>query len=188
MLDTKLVTALALGALLIALPSDVAGPPPARAQDPGSVCTPPVSVTVGAETVDVLPAICPLDAGVNGVPRGAVMAFNLPACPAGWAPFALAAGRTVVGAGAGAGLTPRGPGEIGGEERHLLTGDEMPAHRHGVYRHAATVEPGAPRTNGAGSEDPGTTVLDIGATGLAGGNLPHAIMPPYVALLYCEKA
>ncbi len=41
-------------------------------------------------------------------------------------------GRTPIHAGSGAGLTARSLGEQGGEEGHVLTVDEMPAHRHAV--------------------------------------------------------
>lgn len=40
------------------------------------------------------------------------------------------AGRVVVGAGQGPGLSPYGLGQIGGEENHTLTLTEMPAHTH----------------------------------------------------------
>jgi microcystin-dependent protein len=40
-------------------------------------------------------------------------------------------GRTIVGAGAGTGLTSRALGTNGGEETHLLANGEMPTHSHG---------------------------------------------------------
>lgn len=43
-----------------------------------------------------------------------------------------ARGRVPMGAGAGSGLTARTVGQSGGEETHLLTTGELPAHTHGV--------------------------------------------------------
>ncbi len=45
-------------------------------------------------------------------------------------------GRVVVGAGTGSGLTPRVLAATGGEETHLLTIPEMPAHTHGAKKYA----------------------------------------------------
>jgi microcystin-dependent protein len=53
------------------------------------------------------------------------------------------AGRAVVGAGQGPGLTNRGVGARFGEERHLLTVPEMPSHAH------ATSDPGHGHTVGS---------------------------------------
>lgn len=54
-------------------------------------------------------------------------------------------GRTVVGAGAGAGLTSRAVGDSGGAESHELTVGQMPAHGHNV------IDPG----HAHGVTDPG---------------------------------
>lgn len=60
--------------------------------------------------------------GVIGVAFGApdINHFNLPDLR----------GRVAVGAGSGEKLTKRTLGEKGGEEKHTLTIDEMPKHRH----------------------------------------------------------
>lgn len=121
-------------------------------------------------------------AGV-AVPRGAVMAFNLKTCPKGWHPFGVAAGRVVVGTGAGAGLTVRSLGDSGGEEQHMLTVEEMPSHSHGgnvslgghSYEHH---QYGNGRLPGESWQS---------GTMATGGNRPHNNMQPYIALLYCEK-
>jgi hypothetical protein len=66
------------------------------------------------------------------VPAGAVMAFDLDACPAGWAPYVPARGRTVVGVDTG--LTR---GTAVGNNSVTLSVDNMPAHTH-----AGTTESG----------------------------------------------
>lgn len=116
----------------------------------------------------------------GNIPPGAVIAFDLPACPTGWTDFAAAAGRTIIGAGSGSGLTPRAQGETGGEETHTLTTNEMPAHSHGgvlrgdLFAYIPALWPTGP-TIGAGSTDN------------TGGNAAHNIMQPYIALRYCKK-
>lgn len=59
------------------------------------------------------------------VPAGAVMAFDLDACPAGWAAYAPARGRAVVGVDTG--LTR---GTAVGSNSVGLSVDNMPAHNH----------------------------------------------------------
>lgn len=56
-------------------------------------------------------------------------------------------GRFILGSGAGAGLTPRAVGEMGGAETHALTQLEMPSHRHSVTS-SATVNEMAEGTHG----------------------------------------
>jgi microcystin-dependent protein len=144
------------------------------------------------------------------VPAGAVMAFDLPACPPGWIAYEGAQGRAVVGVNDGSnGLAARKLGEQAGAESHLLSADELPPHRH-----SGTTTSGNPmnyRTVGVLGTDTrnnhvsgwsGTAnfvesndanyamsahthnfVTDTGAVG----NKPHSILPPEVALLYCKK-
>ena len=61
------------------------------------------------------------------VPSGAVMAFNLDACPAGWSPLVAAAGRVVVGASEG--VTR---GSMLGSDTTTLTVDQLPGHVHAI--------------------------------------------------------
>ncbi len=57
------------------------------------------------------------------LPAGAVLAFDdLVACPRGWEDYEPAFGRTIVGAGEGENLTPRGVNETGGTELHSHNG------------------------------------------------------------------
>lgn len=120
----------------------------------------------------------------GGVPAGAVQAFALTSCPSGWSAAPALAGRTIIGAGYGAGLTGRALYETGGEEKHTISINEMPTHNHGVTEYSGTEGNGDyyyahvdASVNGPSSN--GTTY--------AGGNQPHNNMQPYYALLYCIK-
>jgi len=84
------------------------------------------------------------------------------------------AGRVIVGAGIGAGLTVRAPGDLFGEETHILTIDEMPSHRHA--HSTSTTSGGSFFARGTGG---GTTY-----GGYAGGDQPHNIMQPSLVLSY----
>jgi hypothetical protein len=122
-------------------------------------------------------AIC-ASLGAVEVPAGAIMAFNLAACPAGWAPFAGANGRQIIGT---SGAYPFG--STGGAATHALTIPEMPSHNHGF-----TGTAGEDVANRWYLTSGGT---DIGAnnvtTAYTGGNQPHTVMDPYIVLTYCRK-
>ncbi len=117
-----------------------------------------------------------------------VIAFRLDGeCPDGWNEFTEAAGRVIVGVGAGAGLTPRGLMQSGGEERHVLTVPNLPPHSH-----SETLSGGA----GAGAgylqtpnQSWGTNSPGVGShmTGSTGDGKPFESMPPWIALRYCVK-
>jgi microcystin-dependent protein len=99
-------------------------------------------------------------------------------------------GRFVLAAGSGAGLTPRSAGESGGEETHVLTIAEMPAHTHtNVF-----VDNGYPDNwgrrdssgvNGHFIVDPhgGGNLANFSSTANGGGGA-HTNMPPYYVLAY----
>lgn len=109
--------------------------------------------------------------------------------------------RSVVGAGAGAGLSNRTLLATGGEENHTLSTSEMPSHSHGVTDpgHVHTTSGGAqyvvdfgPNTVG------GTPGIPFNQTGMlpavtnisiqaAGGGTGHNNMHPWVALNYIIK-
>jgi microcystin-dependent protein len=144
------------------------------------------------------------------IPSGAVLAFDLDRCPAGWAPFSPAAGRTIIGVNDGAnGLSPLALGATVGEESHVLTADEIAPHTHagstgpGKAMKYRTV--GVPGTNSRGDhvagwagtsafldrEDAGWALAAHGHdfvtdTGSVGGKA-HNNMQPSLALLYCKK-
>ena len=112
-------------------------------------------------------------------------------------------GRVILGAGTGSGLTARARGDVGGEEKHVLTEAELAAHSHpgstaGAHAHGfGTQVPAATSGFGThafagGSEAAATTPLsgqgNVGGTQSAtpsvtvasdGGNTPHNTMQPY---------
>lgn len=102
------------------------------------------------------------------LPSGAVMPFNLSACPDGWVAYGDGLGRVIVGAD-GAAYTV---GATGGEETVSLSDNEA-----GFVPSTAGINPAA---------IPGTTQF---AEPIGGSSRDaHENRPPYVALLFCEKA
>lgn len=106
------------------------------------------------------------------VPKGAVMAFNADRCPDGWAPFGSAAGRVIVGLD-------------NGNQRFALRsqGGRSDIPSDGQHNHAVSGgrnEFGG-RFGNDNTDDDWTTVAN-GAHNHGGDN-----MPPFIALLYCER-
>lgn len=105
-------------------------------------------------------------------------------------------GRTTVGVGTGTGLTARAINDIGGEEEHILTIDQMPTHTHTDSGHThGYVEPITLAINGgleapASAAQPFPGVTDNAAANLenTGGDEAHNTMPPFLALNYCLVA
>lgn len=126
----------------------------------------------GWEQVKVVPTVV--------VPSGAVVAFDLDACPNGWAVFAPAAGRTVIGVGKGERLTARQLRETGGAEAHTLTVDEMPPHNHGGIWGGDGGKAGM--NNNYAYHSQGHVQIKM-----EGGGKAHNNMQPFVALQYCKK-
>jgi hypothetical protein len=143
-------------------------------------------------------------AALVGVPIDLVAAFNSAAkdgmCPKGWAPFDAAVGRFVVGAGNttnkdmnGTHLSNRpsfkedAENATGGEEKHVLTVAEMPAHDHanGVYNQLMKLKGGWTAKFG---DDGNEVTLDTSLPmAMTGGNQAHNNVPPFIALYYCIK-
>lgn len=94
-------------------------------------------------------------------------------------------GRTLIGAGQGAGLTNRALGTKGGEEAHVLTNAEMPVHTHESQYDART--PGSIDYNGSGSEIGGMGTQYTYPTTPAGGGKAHNNMIPFLAINYIIK-
>jgi hypothetical protein len=124
----------------------------------------------------------------SGVPSGAVEAFNLASCPSGWVDVPALAGRTIIGAGSGAGLTPRPLGNYGGEEQHKMLLSEL-------VPHTVTITFGGSDKGGRGNgyaysdNAGGSTVLAIynKTSNSVGGGSPFNVMMPFYTLHYCMK-
>lgn len=137
------------------------------------------------------------------MPVGAVVAFDLPACPVGWEDFTLGDGRMIVGVGNYSASYKEGTREWsvsktydleepGGYMSWVLSVDEMPTHHHEILTDAVvkdirltsynpTTDITKPSLAAIGTTGPLITLQDTG------GNIPHNNMPPYIALRYCKK-
>lgn len=140
--------------------------------------------------------------GYGTIPIGGIIMWSgsVTNVPAGWAlcdgttHYGVVSpdlrGRFVLGAGSGAGLTPRTVGQSGGEETHTLTLGEMPSHSHtNVF-----VDNGYPDNwgrrdttgvNGHFIVDShgGGNLANFASTANGGGGA-HTNMPPYYVLAY----
>ena len=148
------------------------------------------------------------------VPEGAVIAFDRPdRCPPGWANFDEGASRMIVGA-----YYQRGTGrqnvptedengrrlvakhyrDVGGEEMHTLTIEEMPTHGHsppdgyyhwwykgGGYGNHQITDKAEPENFQAAFSVPATEPSLFPKEAGLGGD--HNNMPPYIALYFCKK-
>lgn len=91
-------------------------------------------------------------------------------------------GRALIGAGSGAGLSARTLGQTGGEETHVLSMGEMPAHTH-TY-----TAPQNAINNVAGGAQPAVNGTSAGQnTGSAGSGSAHNVMDPFLVLQYIIK-
>jgi microcystin-dependent protein len=91
-------------------------------------------------------------------------------------------GRTLVGAGAGSGLTPRAVNDQFGEESHTLVTSEIPSHLHSESGAVPTLINGGLEAPAA-SATPTATV-----TGSTGGDGAHNNIQPSIALNYAVWA
>jgi microcystin-dependent protein len=133
--------------------------------------------------------------------KNAVVAFN-GGCPTGWKSYTLANGRFIIGAD-----KKRGLNLTGGEENHRLSEAEMPQHLHsGVtksgnksfyrsvhqagtghgFNHVTGYQVG-PYTDATDTNYPLSNHTHNFTTNKKGGNSPHNNIPPYIALIFCEK-
>jgi type II secretory pathway pseudopilin PulG len=130
----------------------------------------------------------------TAVPKGAVLAFNLPVCPTGWKELTSANGRVIVGAGGGnrdvndKTLTARTVGDVGGEELHVLTIAEMPSHNHNNegYQYLLTANGQWTAKFGDDSQNE-PNLAHMAPLVASGGGQAHNNMQPFVVLKYCER-
>jgi microcystin-dependent protein len=102
-------------------------------------------------------------------------------------------GRFAMGAGQGAGLSPRAVGDSTGQSNVSLLASEMPAHGHGLMAGTTPTSTSpagnvmAPTASGANVyRAPGAAALMAGvAISAAGAGQPHENRQPYLALNFC---
>ena len=142
-----------------------------------------------------------------GPPSGAVMAFALSSCPAGWVAADGSGGttdmrgRTIIGygqgntaEGGGTGTNYEVIGATGGAETHTLTIPELPVFHLYFNDDGPGTANGLAATGPSGqgyyaAQPPYGGVTGTGApTSDIGGNQPHTIMMPYTVLLWCQKS
>lgn len=133
------------------------------------------------------------------VPAGAVMAFDLDACPAGWTALASAKGRAIVGT-----TTGLARGALVGNDSLALSTAQIPAHSHKItdpgHAHsppgtnfiiAGGGNPSVKIATDGGSFNPAATTANattgITGTDAAGGGEPFDNRQASLALLYCKK-
>lgn len=112
------------------------------------------------------------------LPAGSVVAFDLPACPAGWSAFTAADGRAIIGASAS---FPRGTPV--GNRNITLTAAQLPPHTHSNASgnlssggSLPTISTNAPSVTFGWETGPGP-----------GTSAPIDILGPSLPLLYCRK-
>jgi microcystin-dependent protein len=106
-------------------------------------------------------------------------------------------GSTPMQQGQGQGLSLRDLGEIGGEENVTLLQTEMPSHAHTAMAASNTGSPlPTPVANAWSSglktgpslyapSSANDVAMSPGATSIAGGNLPHNNLMPFLTLSFC---
>lgn len=117
--------------------------------------------------------------GAPEVPSGAVMAFNLASCPAGWSDYSPANGRQIIGSDA-----TYSRGSTGGSASHTLTIAQMPSHTHSLSINAGGES--VVKTSVVGGSVAPYQYISY-TTGASGTGQAYSIMDPYVALKYCRK-
>ena len=104
-------------------------------------------------------------------------------------------GKTIIGAGAGPGLTSRALYGTGGEENHILTLNEIPSHTHSIndpgHVHGAGGRSGGAVLVGGGANKADESTTNSAVTNISinanGGGFAHNNMQPYLTLNYIIK-
>lgn len=123
------------------------------------------------------------------VPEGSVIFWydvdgtGIPDC---WEPLQNMAGRFPVGLGSGTFGTLS---YTGGEERHIIAGMELPAHKHNIANRADTRSTGSQGNyvSGFGIPSHYNGISDVGVSPI-GADQPHENRPPYFALYILKKS
>ncbi len=150
---------------------------------------------------------------INDLPKEAIVAFARErGCPQGWSLFKPATARVIVGAGIDFDsaysrddrnevLKPKGYREARGEQTHLLTKAELPAEpvvfAVFVSKEFSLVNTGGYTADRFVGADPksGNPPLGTGGAGTFGKRITdpmgngtaYNVLPPYLALYYCQK-
>ncbi len=151
-------------------------------------------VVFGAQTKPVP------DDGDDDLPTGAVVPFNLNACPTGWTEETALRGRVIYGAGHYAPLYPAMTpndeefdytrGDEGGFAKMKLSVAQMAPHTHNFYVNLASVQAAFDTVNGVNINLPVQLSWVTGGylTSYVGGNMPQENRRPFMAFLYCKKS
>lgn len=139
-----------------------------------------------------------VEGNLNFLPVGTIVMWTKSYIPNGWAECngnnytPDLRGRFVLGSGQGSGLTNRnlndrgpnnGNGVENGGEKHKLTVDQMPSHKHGNSKRRGSMFIGSGMDpNGIFGDDFMQKLPDA-----AGGSQAHNNMPPYYVLIYIMK-
>ncbi len=121
---------------------------------------------------------------IEVIPQNQVAAFNAASCPSGWAAFAPATNRFLVGSGNLYNL-----GATGGANSVQLTISQMPSHRHQTAdNYSDWLRRAVPDSwGGAKSKVFMQPLSTVEYTNYEGGGAAHENRPPYVAVLFCYK-
>lgn len=172
------------------------------------------SAASGANRFDDYVLINSVNLGTaEAIPSGAVMAFDLAACPAGWSALANSAGRVIIGQGVynqiennhNDGTVSWNPGAItyantndltansanfgnfNGSAFYGLAQGELPQHGHNIPPIALS-QAGPPyAVTVAAGNGSGAGSMSLGNSTNVGNDEAFPILPPFIVMRYCRK-